>query len=148
MSSRRTFLKQAAGATIAVAGAGTGAALIPGAAEARTFIPGTYSFEVDGIHLGFLYDAYGGDARYDVVVDGYDPATGRQLKRLSRQSLERATIQFGANMDPAFYDLVNASFAKTQPSFTCAIVVCDPATGAEIGRRWLTNAAMVSFNTR
>lgn len=145
MSSRRGFLKQAAGATLVVAGAGTGAALIPSAAEAGTFIPGKCSFEVDGVNWGKLYSAYGGDPQF-AVVNGIG-ADGSPDKILGPPTWSPVTIGVGAGMAPEMYEWIKASFDRRAPILVrAAIIACD-STGLEIGRRWLTNATMVSFTT-
>ncbi|MDX6480814.1 MAG: hypothetical protein QOG85_1324 [Gaiellaceae bacterium] len=147
-SSRSDFLKQVAGATIAVAGAGVGAGIAASPAAARTFIPNTYSLEVDGVNWGHLYDADGGDAEFRYVKNTNSPGSPdiTPFKSLGLPTLSPFTVGVGAGMAPEMYEWIKQSFDKSPPAIDGAIVANDPY-GVEVGRRWFTNAVMTQFNT-
>ncbi len=108
-TSRGGFLKQAAGAAVVVAGAGAGAGALAqpaGAAAAATGPKGHPKYlELDGVNLGRLYDSFGGDAGFDVVVGDIDQ-DGFPDKTLGAPRWTEFTVILGSNMDPAAYKWV------------------------------------------
>src|SRR4051794_21663854 len=76
-TSRSGFLKQAAGATVVVAGAGAGVgAFAAGAAAAssgRTYTSGRFAFDLQGFSCGRIPGVDGGILDHAVALDGLGP---------------------------------------------------------------------------
>jgi hypothetical protein len=147
VSSRRGFLKQAAGATVAVAGVTAGAGALARPASAGSIIRKGYVaiIELDGVNVGRLVDASGGDYRFEVVVTSHD-SDGDPVKQLGPAHPSSFTIEFGSNMDQAFYDWIAASFTDPTVRKNGAIILAD-FNYREIARRTFTNAQITSFTT-
>ena len=139
-SSRSAFLKQAAGATLAVAGAGVGAGAIASeAAAANGFTSGKFSLEIDGINCGAIAGVVGGDLDYDVVRDVVVGSDGIQRKSLGQPKYEDFTIQIGSGMSKPMYDWIQASWDKGYVRKNGAIIAAD-FNYKEKARREFTDA--------
>ena len=137
-SSRSGFLKQAAGATLAVAGAGVGAGAVAQRAAAATG-SGRFSLEIGGVNVGAIASVDGGDPDFGVLLDpvGSDSI---QRKHIGNPKFEDFTLAIGSGMGKPMYDWIQASFVDpTRPSFGGAIVGAD-SNGNEKSRREFTNA--------
>src|SRR4051794_3171223 len=109
-SSRREFLKRTAGTAALVAGAGVGAGALAGPASAVLFNPKELKYlEIDGVNVGRLAGASGGESRFDVVIADYD-ADGNPDKLIGGLSHgTEFTLEVGARMSKAVYDWISAS---------------------------------------
>jgi hypothetical protein len=124
-TSRSGFLKQAAGATIAVAGAGVGAGAV--ASEAAAFARGprqTVSLVLDGVECGRLGDADGGGAEYAVDLDRVG-SDGIQRKHIGKPTFEDITLQVGSGMGKPMYDWIQASIETGKVRKSGAIDAAD-----------------------
>src|SRR5258708_5658924 len=120
-SNRRSFLKKAGAAAVAVSAAplGLGVASAAEAAEtrpigrspfrdvqaARPFGAGKFALELDGVIVGVLDDADGGRPFGDVIEvrNGGDPIA---RKHIAGVKYEDITLTTGFGMSPAFYDWI------------------------------------------
>lgn len=139
-TSRSDFLKQAAGATLAVAGAGVGAGAIASGAEAANgFTSGKFSLELDGVNCGAIAGVTGGDLDYDVVRDVVVGSDGIQRKHIGQPKYEDFTIQIGSNMSEGFYSWIQDSWDKKYVRKNGAIIAAD-FNYKEKARREFTDA--------
>jgi hypothetical protein len=146
VSSRSDFLKQAAGAAAVVAGVGAGAGALAEPASAVLFNPKEYKFlELDGVNVGRLADASGGDAGFAVVIAGFD-SNGNPDKQIGRPIFRDFTLEIGSAMSKPMYDWIHASFADPTVRKSGAIIVSD-FNYNEVARRTFTNAQITSVAT-
>jgi len=128
-TSRNEFLKQAAGATIVVAGAAAGAGAVAQRAAAGTgiqrYFPSHFALELDGIRLGPLAAASGGDPRWDVVLPpvGSDNIQRKDIRNI--RTFSDLTIQIGSAMGKPMYDWIQNSFDNKYSRKNGAIVAAD-----------------------
>ena len=138
-TSRSGFLKQAAGATIAVAGAGVGAGALAQQADAATgFTSGRFSLEIDGVNVGAIAGVAGGVPEYGVALDpvGSDSI---QRKHVTGIKWEPFSIRVGCGMGKGMYDWIQNSFDKGSVRKNGAVISADFNLN-EKARREFTNA--------
>ena len=144
-TSRSGFLKQAAGATIVVAGAGAGAAAIAQQAAAGRGIIKQIppSLEIDGVNVGALASATGGDIEYDVLADAVAAGENVPHKHLGQPKYEDFTIQIGSGMRKDMMQWITDSMDKGSVRKNGAIVTAD-FNFNEKARREFTDALITS----
>jgi hypothetical protein len=136
-TSRSAFLKQAAGTTMVVAGAGVGAGAFAPQAAASSVTSGLFSLELDGVNVGRLAGADGGGLEYDVVLDPADPASGDnvQRKHIGGVKYEDFTIQVGSNMDKGMYEWVKDTFDKGYAPKSGALIKAEHLGGVNYNEK-------------
>ena len=122
-TSRSGFLKQAAGATMVVAGAGVGAGAIAQSAAAASSI-GRVSLEIDGVNCGALARADGGGRAHTVVWDSVG-SDHIQRKHVGQPKYEDFTFQVGSGMGQPMYDWIKASFDQGYVRKSGALIAAD-----------------------
>src|SRR4051794_33951719 len=115
-TSRSGFLKQAAGATVAVASAGIGAGALAStaAASGKTYVAGHFELFLDDgtgnlVSVGSPAGIAGGGPELEVIPDpvGSDNV---QRYRPGRPVFGNITFECGARMGKPMYDWIKASF--------------------------------------
>ena len=143
-SSRSDFLKQAAGATIAVAGVGVGAGALAEPAAAVLNNQRVRLLELENVNVGRLADASGGDPEFDVVIADHD-ADGNPDKLLGGLShSSEFTIEVGAGMSKPMYDWISSSITDPTVRKNGSIIAAD-FNHRELARRTFTNAQITSL---
>jgi phage tail-like protein len=137
-TSRSGFLKQAAGATMVVAGAGVGAGVVAQqAAAASSTSSNRFSLEIDGINVGAVASVSGGVLEYDVVDLAVNDHV--QRKHLGQPKYEDFTVAIGSGMGKGMYDWIKASFDKGYVRKNGAVIAAD-FNFNEKARRTFTDA--------
>lgn len=84
--------------------------VVTGATTAdRTYAAGKYGLELDGVFVGWLDSAEGGQASADVITEKMGPDQIAK-KHIAGVKYEDITVTFGTGMSRQFYEWIKASF--------------------------------------
>src|SRR5687768_13133554 len=137
---RRDFLK-AAGAGLASFAAAPAAGQVAGKRPilaGGSYGAGKYAIELDGMIVGWLLGAEGGNAVAEVVTERAGPDLIAR-KQIAGVKYEDFTLQCGTGMSKAFYNWIKESFDHKQSRKSGAIIAAD-YDYKEISRHTFTNA--------
>ncbi len=138
---RRDFLK-AAGTGLAsfaaIPAAGQVAGQRPILAGDRVYAAGNYAIELDGINAGWVYNAEGGHAASDVVLERMS-ADRIIRKHIANVKYEEITVQCGTGMSKAFYQWIQDSFNRKYSRKNGAIIAAT-YDSKEVSRLTFNNA--------
>jgi phage tail-like protein len=117
--------------------------LLMGAAgrNARGNATGRFALEIDGVMMGWVESASGGNAVADVVTEK-PGADSLQRKHIGNVKYEEITITVGAEMSKEFYQWIQNSFDRKYTRKSGSIIAAD-FNYKEISRLDFTNAMMM-----
>jgi len=114
---------------------GWGAIIDPGARPGAT---GKYGLELDGVFVGWMWSADGGQPCADVITEKLGP-DHVQKKHLGPVKYEDITLQFGTGCDKVLYEWMKATLASQYTRKNGAVINAD-YTFHELSRLEFTNA--------
>jgi phage tail-like protein len=113
----------------------------PGSLDRGTYVAGKYALELDGVTMGYLWSAEGGEPTGDVVTEklGSDHV---QRKHIGAVKYEDITIICGASMAPEFYQWIKDTLDHKSTRKNGAIVTMD--NSYRVLSRMTFNNAMIT----
>lgn len=115
----------------------TGSAAAPQDAK-RSYVPGYFGLELDGVFVGWVSGVEGGNAVSEVVVEQPGP-DHIQRKHIAAVKYEDITLSFGTGMSKPFYDWI-ASTLSSQPTRKNGAIIAADYDLREVSRLEFTNA--------
>jgi phage tail-like protein len=133
-TSRRRFLGAAAGAT-GVALAATVWNGTPAQAGERSYVSGSFFFNLDGVKTGFIKSIDGGAISADVITEAVGTSSFAK-KHIGTPKYEDFALQIGFSMSKAVYDWIAASWQMNYQRKNGSIVAADFAHDAKAEREF------------
>lgn len=109
-----------------------------GGKSARMFVPGSFALTIDGANVGILKGMDGGEVSGEVIKENAGP-DGIIRKHLGQPRYGDIVMEFGAGLDPKFYDWVAASWSRSYSRKSGAISSLG-VDGREVSRLEFSNA--------
>lgn len=111
----------------------------------RTYLSGKYALELDGVMVGFLQSADGGNPVAEVVTEQLQPDDTVVKKHIAGVKYEDITVTVGTGMSSLFYDWIRSTLSGNPQRKSGSIVYAD-YNNREVSRLDFTYALITEID--